>query len=66
MTGATMPPVPNTPGTKRRSLRVSDELWADAILMAEEQGISVSEMLRRDLERHVKRWRKTRDTRDTK
>lgn len=66
MTGATMPPVPNTPGTPRHSVRLSDELWADARLMAEEQGLTVSDVVRQDLERRVKRWRKTRDTRDAK
>lgn len=66
MTGATMPPVPNRPGTPRRSIRIPDELWNEARALAAEQGLDVSDVLRRDLERHVKRWRKTRDTRDTK
>lgn len=55
MTPATMRGVPNTPGTPRRTIRVPDPLWTAAAAKAEERGESVSDVLRRALERYVKR-----------
>jgi len=47
--------VPNTPGTPRRTIRVSDVLWDAAAAKAAERGESLSDVLRRALERYVKR-----------
>lgn len=61
MTGDRLSGVPNTPGTPRRSIRVPDELWREAQELAQEQGLDLSAVIRADLARHVKKWRKTRD-----
>lgn len=42
-------------GTTRRSVRVSDDLWTAATEKATERGESVSDVIRRALERYVKR-----------
>lgn len=47
--------VPNTPGTPRRTIRVPDSLWDAAAAKAAERGESLSDVLRRALERYVKR-----------
>jgi len=46
---------PNTPGTPRRTIRVPDDLWAAAAEKAREQGTDVSAVIRKALERFVKR-----------
>lgn len=46
---------PNTPGTPRRSIRVTDALWEAALSKAETKGESVSDVIRRALERYVRR-----------
>lgn len=46
---------PNTPGTPRRTIRVPDALWTAALAKAEEQGTDVSAVIRKALERFVKR-----------
>jgi negative regulator of replication initiation len=53
MTPGTMRGVPNTPGTPRRTIRVDDELWFSAVVKAAERGESVSDVIRRALERYV-------------
>jgi hypothetical protein len=50
--------VPNQPKTKIRAVRVPDELWDAAKAIADERGESVSDEIRRGLERYVKRNRK--------
>jgi len=55
MTPATMGGVPNTPGTPRRTIRVPDALWNAAQAKAEEKGTDVSAVIRKALERFVKR-----------
>ncbi len=55
MTPGMIADVPNTPGTPRRSIRVPDELWDAAVAKAEERGETVSDVLRKALERYVKR-----------
>lgn len=55
MTPGMMRGVPNTPGTPRRTIRVANELWDAAQAKAEERGESVSDVIRRALERYVKR-----------
>lgn len=47
--------VPNQPKTPLRNVRVSDELWQAALLKAEERGETVSDVVRRALERYVAR-----------
>jgi predicted CopG family antitoxin len=55
MTPGTLRAVPNTPGTPRHTVRVKDDLWNAALAKAEERGESVSDVIRRALERYVKR-----------
>jgi predicted HicB family RNase H-like nuclease len=47
--------VPNKPKTPKRGVRVDDELWEAAQREAADRGESLSEALRRFLERYVKR-----------
>lgn len=53
--------MPNAPRTKGRLIRIPDELWADAQVMAADERTDVSKYVREDLERRVKRWRRTRE-----
>lgn len=46
---------PNTPGTPRRTIRVPDALWDAAAVKAAEQGTDVSAVIRKALERYVRR-----------
>lgn len=46
---------PNTPGTPRRTIRVPDVLWLAAAEKAKEQGTDLSAVLRKALERYVRR-----------
>ena len=55
MTPATVGRVPNKPKTPMRSLRVADDLWEAAQAKAQERGESVSDVIRKALERYVKR-----------
>ena len=55
VTPGTMRDVPNTPGTPRRTIRVPDALWDAAAEKAEARGESLSDVLRKALERYVKR-----------
>lgn len=50
-----MTPMPNAPKTPLRSFRIPDALWAAAKAKADEKGESVSDVVRRALERYVKR-----------
>ena len=45
--------VPNAPRTPLRNVRVSDELWQAAQAQAAENGETVSDVVRRALERYV-------------
>lgn len=47
--------MPNQPKTPLRNVRVSNELWEAALVKAEDRGETVSEVVRRALERYVKR-----------
>ena len=47
--------MPNQPKTPLRNVRVSDELWQAALFKAEERGETVSDVVRRALERYVAR-----------
>ena len=46
--------VPNKPKTPLRSLRISDGLWQAAQAKAAERGESVTDVVRRALERYVR------------
>lgn len=54
-TRATLPRVPNQPRTPLRSFRIPDELYEAAQAKAADKGESVSDVVRRALERYVKR-----------
>ena len=41
--------------TTPRAIRIADELWAAALAKAEERGETVSEIVRKALERYIKR-----------
>lgn len=51
----TVSPVPNTPGTPRRTIRISDELWDAAQAKAVTRGENLSDVIRKALERYVRR-----------
>lgn len=46
--------VPNQPATPTRTVRVPDELWEAALRIAHDRGETVSEVVRRALERYVR------------
>ena len=46
--------MPNAPKTPSRNVRVSDELWHAAQAKADERGESVSDVVRRALEKYVR------------
>jgi hypothetical protein len=47
--------MPNQPKTTERAILIPDELWRDALRVAESRGESVSDAVRRLLSRYVKR-----------
>jgi predicted CopG family antitoxin len=47
--------MPNAPKTPSRNVRVSDDLWHAALAKAVERGESLSDVIRRALERYVAR-----------
>lgn len=49
-----MTTVPNKPKTPLRSLRISDDLWEKAKARADEKGESVSDAIRKFLERYTR------------
>ncbi len=55
MTPATVRRVPNAPKTPMHSFRCPDELWEAAKKKADEKGETLTEVLRKSLERYVKR-----------
>lgn len=50
----TLQTMPNQPRTPHRTIRVPDELWAAAQEVAAGKGETLSDVLRRSLERYVK------------
>lgn len=50
----TLRTMPNQPRTPHRTIRVPDELWAAAQEVAAGKGETLSDVLRRSLERYVK------------
>jgi antitoxin component of RelBE/YafQ-DinJ toxin-antitoxin module len=47
--------LPNTPGTPRRTIRVSDDLWEAAQATADEFGENLSDEIRKFLERYTRK-----------
>lgn len=54
MTSARLSRMPNQPRTPLRSFRIPDELYEAAQAKAADKGESVSDVVRRALERYVK------------
>ena len=50
--------MPNAPKFKARTVRVPDELWDEARVLADERGEVMSDIVRRALRRYVKSARK--------
>jgi antitoxin component of RelBE/YafQ-DinJ toxin-antitoxin module len=46
--------MPNKPKTPTRAIRIEDELWRRAQMRAAERGETVSDAVRRFLERYVR------------
>lgn len=55
-----MPAVPNQPKTPQRSVRVPDEVWEAAKQRAEDEGSTLSEVMRQVLEAYGKGARSAR------
>lgn len=55
MTPATVARVPNAPKTPLKSFRIPEDLYRAAQQKAAEKGESVSDVVRRALERYVRR-----------
>lgn len=55
MTPDTLTVMTPSAGTPRRTIRVPDSLWDAATAKAEERGETVSDVIRRALERYLKR-----------
>lgn len=55
MTPATVHRVPNAPKTPMHSFRCPDELWEAAKVKAAEKDETLTDVLRKALERYVKR-----------
>jgi hypothetical protein len=47
--------VPNAPKTPQRTIRIPDKTWEAAKATAESKGDNLSEVIRKSLERYVKR-----------
>ena len=64
--GGRLSRMPNQPATTIRGIRVPDELWEDAKVVARAEGFrGVSEMVRDCLERHVAEHHKKQRPDDT-
>jgi antitoxin component of RelBE/YafQ-DinJ toxin-antitoxin module len=48
--------VPNQPATPLRAIRIDDELWDAAKKVAADRDETVSDVIRRALERYVRDW----------
>lgn len=55
MTPGILRHVPNAPKTPRRTVRIPDKTWDAAKAAAERRGDNLSEVIRKSLERYVKR-----------
>ena len=54
--------VPNQPKTPQRTIRVPDELWDEAKAIADREDETLSDVIRKALERYVKRHRQAPPT----
>ena len=48
--------MPNQPATPNRNVRIADPLWDAVQRIADDQGISASEVVRRALQAYVRRY----------
>lgn len=55
-----MTPMPNAPRTPLKSFRIPEDLYREAQQIAADEGISVSDVVRKALERYVKNGRRKR------
>lgn len=55
MTPGILRHVPNAPKTPQRTIRIPDKTWEAAKAAAEQRGDNLSEVIRKSLERYVKR-----------
>lgn len=55
MTPGILRRVPNAPKTPQRTIRIPDKTWEAAKAAAERRGDNLSEVIRKSLERYVKR-----------
>lgn len=62
MTPTTVVRMPNAPKTPLHSFRCPDELWDAAKAAADENGETLADVLRRSLERYVKRSQRNRSS----
>jgi len=46
--------MPNQPATPKRGVRIPDELWQAAMRVARDRGETLSQVIRRALERYVR------------
>ena len=55
-----MTPMPNAPRTPLKSFRIPEDLYRETQQIAADEGISVSDVVRKALERYVKAGRRKR------
>lgn len=55
-----MTPMPNVPRTPLKSFRIPEDLYREAQQIAADEGQSVSDVVRKALERYVKAGRRKR------
>ena len=55
-----MTPMPNAPRTPLKSFRIPEDLYREAQQLAADEGQSVSDVVRKALERYVKAGRRKR------
>lgn len=48
--------MPNSPATPNRNIRIADDLWDEVQRIADDQGVSSSEVVRRALRAYVRRY----------
>lgn len=58
MTQVTSRSMPNQPKTPRRTVRIPDDIWQTALEVAEENGINLPQVIREDLVRFIRQYRK--------
>ena len=48
--------MPNQPATPNRNVRVSDELWAEVLRIADDQGLTATDVVIRALTAYVRNY----------